>query len=73
MKFNRPRSSPTDDHLSAVLHTSTSDFRPDFSSLVQEKHRLDSLTEQEKNYWTTANEVIRLQEKHLSFSRTKMI
>ena len=37
MKFNksRYRSSITDDHLSAVLHISTSDIQPDWISLTE--------------------------------------
>ena len=37
----RYRSSLTDDHLSSVLHISTSDIQPDFSALVQALHILD--------------------------------
>lgn len=43
MKFNKSmyRSSLTDDHLSAVLRISTSDFQPDFDTLVKDQQRLD--------------------------------
>lgn len=43
MKFtkSRYRSSLTDDHLSNVLHISTSNIQPDFDALVKAQQRLD--------------------------------
>ena len=42
MKFNKSRyRSSLTDHLSSVLHISTSDIQPDFSALVQAQHGLD--------------------------------
>uniref|UniRef100_A0A674NJF1 HAT C-terminal dimerisation domain-containing protein n=1 Tax=Takifugu rubripes TaxID=31033 RepID=A0A674NJF1_TAKRU len=43
MKFTKSRngSSLTDEHLSALLRISTSDFQPDFDALVQAQERLD--------------------------------